>query len=140
MKHINMSIRTKLVRIALICIAILSFNSCEQKSKKITTHISYNLDIVDTAKVRLECELAIKNKDYKFLGIQGYGVDVPGVEREYIRYPRDSMHIRVIEGTSDFIVSEEQKKFQKLAESYAYQYNILLFNYLKTHGMLQTVR
>jgi hypothetical protein len=62
---------------------------------------------------------AVQAKDHRLIGIYGYALEIPGVEHPiptgYIVTP--------IKGTSDFIASETQGRFQDLLHKYAEAYN-----------------
>lgn len=72
---------------------------------------------------------AIKNRDFRFVGIHGYALIVPGVENYYERYEK-SNGVKTIEGTGDVILNEEHEQLQNKARSYAEKYNMLLLKFL----------
>jgi hypothetical protein len=86
---------------------------------------------IEKADPVFDLKVALKRKDFRFVGIRGYTLEVPGIERKDIltRYG-----IKVIEGTSDAIVDKEDGRLQKLARDYAKRYNALLMEYLDNNG------
>lgn len=75
---------------------------------------------------------SVENKDYRFVGIYGYALSVPGVNPICIDPDRD---VKLIEGTSDTYSSYEEEKFNVVARVYADHYNFQLKQYLKGRNM-----
>ena len=78
-----------------------------------------------------EVERAIARGDWRFVGVAGYAVVAPGVAFADPRYPKDLREIRVIEGTSDFVIGQAGERLNKVAAEYAEQYNRLLLKRLR---------
>ena len=76
-----------------------------------------------------DIERAIKKGDLRFIGVMGYSLIVPGVEDYHERYEKNN-GVRIIEGASDFILSDDVQRLNELATDYAERYNKLLLEYL----------
>lgn len=72
----------------------------------------------------------IELKDYRFIGLYGYGTYYPGVESEDYKYIIEHGSL-FIDGTSDAIESEEHGDLIQTAKKYVENYNKALLNYLK---------
>src|SRR5574340_673098 len=73
---------------------------------------------------------AIETKDYRFLGIAGRGVAVPGLpDGLYWEYTK-KYGINVIKGTSDNVWGEEHLRLIRLATKYAETYNKKMLEHL----------
>jgi len=70
---------------------------------------------------------AIKQGDYRFVGILGYALDVPDVRNFHEKYEKEYGY-KVIEGTSDVI---KYPKLQSIAFKYAEKYNQQLLKEIK---------
>ena len=72
---------------------------------------------------------AVRRNDLRFLAIKGYAVTVPGVEdydeRFSLRYG-----YRIIEGTTDAIRSDQDRRIQEAAVAYATAYNRVIREYV----------
>lgn len=79
---------------------------------------------------------AIEREDYRFIGIYGYSLSVPGVSLNCINVETD---VRSIEGTSDTNSSFEEAKFNALAKVYAEYYNFQMKKYLQDTGSFDCV-
>ena len=82
-----------------------------------------------SADVVAEVQAAIKSGDTRFVGVQGFGLMVPGVVDWQTKYP--TRGIRVIQNTSDAITSDSHKELQDAAYDYAVTYNRELLKRLK---------
>ena len=71
---------------------------------------------------------AIERDDYRFVGVYGYSLTVPGVKLKCIDAAKD---VKPIEGTSDSSSSYEEEKFNAIAKVYADYYNFQLIKYLE---------
>lgn len=77
-----------------------------------------------------DAEKAIKQRDFRFVTVDRYGRDAPGVER----YPglKKKYRTKVVRQHLRLIVSRSQKfSFRIRARAYAEQYNRLLLRYLQ---------
>lgn len=93
--------------------------------------VTVELRATRTADPVAELRKAIHRKDLRFLGVAGFGLMVPGVPSGGTTNPVVAIRgVRVIEGTSDFIQSDEQERLQPFADRYVRRYNHLLFEHL----------
>ncbi len=65
---------------------------------------------------------AIANKDYRFVGICGYAIDVPGVDSDL----QSRCGVLPISGTSCCIMSKEEWRLTEIAYKYADKYNLTI--------------
>lgn len=75
-----------------------------------------------------DCNKAVEAGDYRFVGISGYGLNVPGAKRgvDISKYG-----CRAIPGTNDVIQSNEHLRLQEVASEYAMLYNEHLVHLIK---------
>jgi len=71
---------------------------------------------------------AIARRDFRFIGIMGYTLDVPGVHSDDDLILKAG--IKVIKGTSDADKDKRNGELQEMARSYATRYNRYLWKYL----------
>jgi hypothetical protein len=79
--------------------------------------------------VKKRFESALGARDFRFLGVYGYTLEVPGVPKNQTdRISKNG--ILPIPGTSDALVSDEHGNFNDQAREYAAKYNALLLGHL----------
>lgn len=78
-----------------------------------------------------DLEQAWQARDYRFTGIYGYALGVPGVKADLRDLAVERYGVKPILRTNDFIRGPEQSEFQRLATQYAKIYNQLLWNKLR---------
>ena len=79
---------------------------------------------------------AMQSGDYRYLGIYGYSLSVPGISLDCVSLEKD---VRPIEGTSDTNSSFEEAKFNALAKVYAEYYNFHVRHFLEEKGAFNCV-
>jgi hypothetical protein len=72
---------------------------------------------------------ARQSGDLRFMGMMGYGLSVPGVP-DYEKVYAKSVGVKIIPGTTDAIMSEEQRHLRDAVRLYAKKYNELVLAYL----------
>ncbi len=77
---------------------------------------------------------AISNNNYKFKGIYGFSLTVPGVGDNCIDLSND---VDPIIGTSDATNNYEQRIFNAVALTYAKEYNFKMKYYLRNQGLFE---
>lgn len=92
--------------------------------------VSRELMRLRTASPERDLEAAWANKDTRFLGVNGYTLNLPGVPKERIRAAVMSGKINPIEGTTDGASLPEQWELNRIATKYATRYNQLLLQKL----------
>lgn len=93
--------------------------------------ISQELRKFANANPVLDWQKAKKSKDMKFIGLFGFTLLVPGVEKGQFNAYVKANGVHAIKGTSDARTSEEQSILQDKARAYAEKYNRLLLKYLQ---------
>jgi hypothetical protein len=107
--------------------------SCNQSNSTEKAKVSYpaedftqRINQLKSANVADDVNIAIQKGDLRFLVCVGFAGVVPGMpqwsEELYKKYGT-----RILDGTGDMIMSNEQKTFKELAASYAEAYNKLLW-------------
>ncbi len=76
--------------------------------------------------------ISIEKGDCRFMGVAGFGLKVPGVEDYYPKFA-ETNGVKIIKGTGDYIPRGTLRKFPGDADSFAYEYNLLLLEYLNTN-------
>lgn len=108
-----------------LLISLLVIYGC-QNSEFDTT--SKDMDWLYRANPIDDFEKAVKHNDYRFVGIYGYSITVPGIPLKCLNIKKD---VKPIEGTSDSSSSYEERKFNAIARVYADDYNFQLLKYLE---------
>jgi hypothetical protein len=80
---------------------------------------------LQAADVSAEVAAAVSKGDFRFVGVMGLALAVPGVPDYQDKYAA-KYGVRVIEHTSDAIESSEHAQLQEVARTYAERYNKLL--------------
>ena len=116
-------------QVIITCLFLLS--ACgepgDPASASIVRPTLWSIEEFDVVK---DVEASISQNDFRFCGIYGYAVDVPGVPKEFLK-GTDSSHVWMIEGTSDDI---QDVRRQALCRKYAEQYNKMVVDRLKSKG------
>ena len=73
-------------------------------------------------------EISVYRSDFRFLGVYGEGLDLPGIPRHCLGSRED---VRIIDWTTDEIFSEEHLRLKGVAEDYASRFNERMLEYLK---------
>ena len=85
---------------------------------------------LETADIGRDVDRAFRRSDFRFVAIGGVGPFFPGLERKSSEVESFTRRYgyRFIEGTSDFVDSPEQDRFQTAAYEYAKSYNLRLYS------------
>ena len=75
-----------------------------------------------------DVEDAINREDYRFRGIYGYSISVPGVDTSCWSITKN---VSPILGTSDAVIGYEHSKLIAIARAYARTYNFLMLIHLE---------
>ncbi|MHC4167666.1 MAG: hypothetical protein ACYSWQ_11960 [Planctomycetota bacterium] len=94
-------------------------------------YFAEQIESLESANVTNDVNIAVANSDLRFLVCNGFGGSVPGIPR-WSEDLYEKYGTRVLDGTGDMIVSEEQRKFKAAAAAYAEAYNKLLWS--RTRG------
>lgn len=108
-------------RLPLIC-CLLFLSGCNQSPyNAMQNEIKAQMGWLYTANPDDDFDAAVRNKDFRFVGIYGYSLTVPRVTRKCISIEKD---VKPIEGTTDAVLSYEHAKLIAIAGVYAEQYNL----------------
>ncbi len=102
--------------------SVLGCENSDLNSTVVDVNWIYEANPVDDVKK------AVEVNDFRFLGVYGYSLIVPGLKLECIDIEQD---VKPIEGTSDSYSSYEEEKFNAVAKIYADYYNFQLMRHLK---------
>ncbi len=73
-------------------------------------------------------QVSIERNDFRFMGVYGYSISVPGISMKCIDVNED---VNLISGTSDATESYEQRLFNAVAQVYSEEYNFKMKMYLQ---------
>ena len=120
--------RIVLIFLAVLCLApffggdiVLAMSQEEQ------TAIREELMRLRTADPATDLETAMKHGDYRFVGLMGFALMVPGVDQDlFHKNYEPKFGFTVIKGTSDYFEIPEQEELVRIGAAYAERYNRLL--------------
>ena len=105
---------------------------CKNKEVKLSQEeiarqsiVRQNIEWLNNANVINDGLQAIKKDSIYFVGVIGYGLIVPGVRDYRARY-KNKVPVKPINGTGDFIRTDDDKKINYLATEYALQFNAII--------------
>lgn len=124
--------KMKIMLTLFLLTSVVNSDTIEKHSKRTDGIVANSIEMIERSNPETDLNCAIRKKDFRFIGIMGYSLIIPGVKDYYRKYEK-SNGIRVIEGTSDVISSKKVEYLNKIASSYAKEYNKLLIKYLKKH-------
>lgn len=106
----------------MLLLTVYGCQNSDSNATSVDVNWLYNADPLD------DFNEAVKINDYRFIGVYGYSLNVPGVKLKCLDAERD---VKPIEGTSDSSSSYEEEKFNAVAKVYADYYNFQLKKYLE---------
>ena len=118
-------------KVLAIASLILLTGCMETEFEKAQAPIIEKMEWLYKANPDKDFENAIKKSDYRFIGIYGYSLSVPGIEMKCLDYEKD---INPIEGTSDAVLGYEHSKLIAIAKAYAEYYNLKMKIYLEENN------
>jgi hypothetical protein len=110
-----------------LCIAAVACHSVHAQ-RTVSSSPRISVSHPKSANPEQDCTRAIGRHDFRFVGVAGYALDVPGVPDYQTRYWKTN-GVKVIRGTSDV----GDLGFNESARKYARRYNAHLLKYLSTH-------
>ena len=87
------------------------------------------LQWLDAADPQSDANQAIKQNDFRLLGIATRSVNIPGISKADLLKYEEACGVQLIEGISDVVRSDEHLRLMQKARSYALKYNAII----KTH-------
>lgn len=102
--------------IALI-VSTISFAADTEKA-----NLKATIKKLETSNVNKDVEKAIKQGDWRFIGVNGYTTIIPGTEDKDAKTIK-KFGVRVIEGTSDFVENDDIRRLNTIGRKYATEYN-----------------
>ncbi len=114
--------------LAVLCVAGCSLGQQSKEQREVKAQlIKYK-----KANPAADLQQAWAKGDLRFVGVHGYSLSTPGVNRGEDGGFIHLVGINPIEGTTDFIRFSAQEELNEVADSYANRYNSMLFQKLKT--------
>lgn len=110
-------------------IVVVAAMGCAEPNYKVSNGDARELYRADPIS---DANAAIVGGDYRFIGINGYSVQVPELKMQCLNLDSD---IKLMDGTTEFVTSYEEEKFNALAHVYATNYNQHLLAYLSENGL-----
>jgi hypothetical protein len=128
----------KMIRVTCLFISMtFLLVSCTAEKTQTTKHpyppgyFAQQITRLKSTNVTNDVNVAIADSDRRFLVCVGWGGVVPGVPR-WNEELNKKYGTRILDGTGDMILNDEQKEFKEIAVAYAESYNRLLWS--KTEG------
>lgn len=122
---------TKLFILIIVCLLSISVFAQEAKVKTNEDILRAELKKFNFDNPEKDITINLEKKDTRFIGVYNYAVSLPGILTQEQSYIKDKYGVRMIEGTSDAIESDEHAKLMTLAYKYAKEYNQKLLEILK---------
>ena len=112
----------------IIVVSCLLLANCAASSGPIDPYVQ-KLQWLDAADPQADANQAVKQQDFRLLGLATASVNIPGVSKEETLKYEESCGVQLIEGVSDVVRSDEHLRLMQKARSYALKYNAII----KTH-------
>lgn len=121
-----------MIRIFTILILSVALSATVQANKLQCQAAVKGLGELKSMSPQVRLQKSLKKNDYRFLGIYGRVLIVPGVENFYRCYAT-RFGALVLPGTSDKPSCKQQRLYTQKAHQYATQYNSILVAHLKNN-------
>lgn len=112
----------------IIVVSCLLLAGCASSSGPIDPYVQ-KLQWLDAADPQADANQAVKQNDFRLLGLATTSVNIPGISKEEVLKYEESCGVQLIEGVSDVVRSDEHLRLMQKARSYALKYNAII----KTH-------
>ncbi len=110
------------ISLSLICASLIACASPERQLDPFAQKLQW----LDTADPQADAARAIAQNDLRLLGLAMRALSLPGVDPDdHYRYEQ-ACGVRLIEGISDVVRSDEHLRLMQMARSYALQYNAII--------------
>lgn len=106
------------------CLFLVSCGMCSAEEKEVEALLSW----LDDADPVLDARMALDKGDNRLRAVHGFSLILPGVPSEKYSDVKEKYGFKVIEGTSDYILSEEHGRLNALAIEYSEKYNQEILN------------
>ncbi len=106
----------------LLCVTLLA---CASSEPALDTY-AQKLKWLDDADPQVDAARAIEQDDLRLLGLAMRAVSIPGVGADEIQAYEESCGVKLIDGVTDFITSQEHLRLMQKARSYALRYNAIV--------------
>ena len=107
---------------SLLCAALLACASAEPARDAYAQKLAW----LDAADPQADAELAIAQGDLRLLGLAMHALSIPGVDHDEIQAYEQACGVKLIDGVTDFVTSQEHLRLMQKARSYALRYNAIV--------------
>ncbi len=111
-----------------LAVGCLLLANCASSSGQIDPYVQ-KLQWLDAADPQADAMQAVKQQDFRLLGMATRTVSIPGVSNEDSLKYEESCGVQLIEGISDVVRSDEHLRLMQKARSYALKYNAIIKTY-----------
>ena len=120
------------IRYIFIIVGCFFCSSCEKSEfEQVQAEIIAEMEWLYDADPDADFQVAIAQKDYRFMGLYGTTYAIPVVKKACV----DIDDIKFIKGTSDVIIGYKHAILMAIAGVYAKHYNTLIFAYQKENNI-----
>lgn len=98
---------------------------CASTGESIDPYVQ-KLQWLDAADPQADANQAVKQQDFRLLGLATRSVNIPGIPTDDILKYEEACGVQLIEGISDVVRSDEHLRLMQKARSYALKYNAVI--------------
>lgn len=126
-----------MMRSLLLLIALASFSLLGDVVKASETGVPqrkalhFSAAEMDRRNPERDARVAIKKGDLDFVGVYGLTVLIPGAQ-EYYDAHQNSVGVKVIKGTSDYVENNKVQRLNEAGQRYARRYNLVILKHLES--------
>jgi len=107
----------------MLILAFVFINSCTPKQPDWCRDTESKLSWLNSADPIEDAKTAIEKGNLEFAAVNGFAMEIPGIDEEESHRAYSDNNYETIEGTGDDLCSEEHARLNKLAREYASIYN-----------------
>lgn len=112
-----------MTRLLLTLILMTTMNGCATSN---TSDYESQLQWLQQANPQQDAQAALAQGDFRLMAFAQRSLVIPGVDVENSRKYELKCGVKIMEGMTDVIRSEEHLRLMKLAHTYALQYNAVI--------------
>ena len=110
-------------RLLLTLLLMITMNGCATSNPN---DYEGMLQWIEKANPQQDAQAALQKGDFRLMGFAQRSLVIPGISPDDSRKYELKCGVRIIEGMTDVIRSEEHLRLMKLAHTYALQYNAVI--------------
>jgi len=115
-----------IVKFPLLIALMSGLGACASSSGPPIEPYVQKLQWLDAADPQADANQAVKQGDFRLLGIATRSVNIPGVAKVDMLKYEEACGVQLIEGVSDVVRSDEHLRLMQKARSYALKYNAII--------------